>query len=98
MIDGRHLARVAAVHPPARPEAIRSAEAAVGYSFPPEYIELLLCSDGLEPRAGHAERYAVRLFPVDELAEMNAAYEVRDYLPGFVLVGLDGGGRGLLLD
>jgi len=98
MIDFESLAQVGTVHPPADADEIQAAEAATGHRFPAEYGALLSGSNGLEPHAGLAARYAISLFPAGELAEMNTAYQVPNNLPGFLFIGLDGGGRGLFLD
>jgi SMI1/KNR4 family protein SUKH-1 len=95
MIDPERIAQSGTTYPPAGTVEIRAAEAAIGLTFPPEYAELLRCSNGLEPRT---ERYAIALFRAEELGVMNEAYEVRQYLPGFLLIGTDGRGQGIFLD
>ncbi len=79
-------------------EEIDQAETELGLTLPSEYRALLAESNGLRPQGGHTDRYDLALFAAAELAEMNTAYEVPDYLPGHLLIGLDGGGRGIFLD
>ncbi|MDB5385047.1 MAG: hypothetical protein JWM11_693 [Planctomycetaceae bacterium] len=88
------LEGIAKLYPPASDDAIRAAEAELGFSLPAAYAELLRCSDGLEP---YTEGCAICLFPADELAKMNRTYEVQDFLPSMLFIGLDGGGRGIFL-
>ena len=95
MINCIYLAQVATIYPPATEPNIRAAERAFTFTFPSDYIALLRCSNGLEP---HTQHYDISLFGTLQLAEMNAVYQVRRYLPQFCCIGLDGGGRGIVLD
>lgn len=97
MIDRDLLSAYARLNGPAAPERLRGAEVETGCAFPGEYIDLLRFTDGLEVTV-NADRYAIGLLGVDELSEMNEAYQVARYLPHRLLIGLDGGGRGLFLD
>ncbi|QWP76180.1 hypothetical protein J5226_21740 [Lysobacter sp. K5869] len=43
------------------------------------------------------ENGAVRLYALDEIVERNLTYEIREYCPGFVTIGDDGGGRAVVV-
>lgn len=96
MFDRKRLAVVADLHEPAGEDPIRAAERSLALVFPDEYVELLLLTDGLEPTVNRGH-YDIGLFHVHELVEYGEAYEVARYLPGYLFIGLDGGGRGLFL-
>ena len=96
MFDRERLAEIASLYEPANEEAIRAAECSLGLIFPGEYVELLRCTDGLDPTV-NSDRYAIGLFQVHDLAEMAESYEIPEYLPNYLFIGFDGGGRGLFL-
>jgi hypothetical protein len=91
------LTRLGRTSPPASRAAILAAEAALGRSFPAEYVSLLTLSNGYSPTEGKSARYSICLYAAESLAEMAAAYEVQRYLPRYIYIGSDGGGRGLFL-
>jgi len=74
---------------------IKEAEGALGVEFPADYREFLLETNGCEGQLGFS--YIV-LWPVDDLVELNEAYEVSELAPGLVLIGSDGGGVAYALD
>ncbi len=96
MFDSQRLSEIADLHAPATEGSIRDVEQSLGLAFPDEYVALMRCTDGLEPTI-NADQYAIGLFHVRELVEYQEAYEVAEYLPGYLFIGLDGGGRGLFL-
>ena len=73
-------------------EAIRVVEESLGRRLPSEYRAFLLASDGAVGFVGE-EQY-VNLWPVGELVEANAGYEVERSWPGLTLIGTNGGGCG----
>ena len=81
--------------PPAGEAMISVAERQLKSKLPSEYIEFLSASDGGECFVGDAY---VNLWGVEELATMNAAYEVRKYVPGLLIFGSDGGGEAFGFD
>ncbi|WP_394537819.1 hypothetical protein PRJ39_17650 [Lysobacter enzymogenes] len=46
---------------------------------------------------GGREIGAVRLYPADEIVERNETYETREYCPGYLTLGDDGGGRAVVV-
>jgi hypothetical protein len=94
MIDCTYLTQIAATQEPATQEAIVLAQDAVRHTFPNEYVQLLRCSNGLSvPNV-----VSLSLYSTDELSERNETYEVPIYLPDWLVIGDDGGGRGVFLD
>jgi hypothetical protein len=72
--------------------ALREAEQQLGHPLPEDYKALLLESDGLEGFI--SEDGYVSLWSASELASLNDAYAVSDFVPGVTLVGTDGGDTG----
>lgn len=68
------------------------AEQELGLRLPADYKALLLESDGFEGFIG-AQVY-VSLWPAADLAILNDAYAVSEFLPGVTLFGTDGGDTG----
>ena len=96
MFDRTHLSQLADLYEPANEEAIREAERSLQLAIPEEYGELLKCTNGLDVTV-NGDRYAISLFRADELAERRQTYSVDEWLPGYLFIGFDGGGRGLFL-
>ena len=69
---------------------IASAEAHFGVRFPPDYVALLLSTDGggIEVADG-----IVEFWRVEKLVKLNTDYEIRLWLPELVAIGTDGGGK-----
>ena len=61
-----------------------------GISLPEQYIDFMKRHNGGEGDIG--ESWLV-LFALEELQEMNDAYEVQDSLPDHIIIGSDGGGE-----
>lgn len=81
--------------PGASEAVIRQAEADLDWALPSEYREFLVQMNGGEGFVG--EDYLI-LWSADELAQFNREYEVKDYAPGLVLFGSNGGGEGFAFD
>ncbi len=72
--------------------AIAEAERRLGVPLPQDYLDFMRAGDGGEGLVG-AEGY-LRLWPIGELAETNAAYQTEEgFYPGWVLIGTNGGGE-----
>ena len=71
--------------------AIRESEKQIGSRLPEEYVHLLKLTNGGEGFIG--ENSYLVLWGVEELASMNAGYEVQKYVPGLLIFGSDGGGE-----
>src|SRR5271156_5392423 len=82
-------------NPPSDAAAIRRFETEAGFRVPHGYARFLKQANGGEGFIGNA--YVI-LWPVEELLEMNRAYQVAEYAPGLFLFGSDGGGEGLAFD
>jgi hypothetical protein len=81
---------------PADDSAIRRFEQESGDCLPEDYKQFLRHSDGGQGFV-LSSAYLI-LWPVEQLLEMNKAYEVAEYAPGLVLFGSDGGGEALAFD
>lgn len=96
MFSRDQLSQLAELYPPASVEHLERVEGEMSWKLPTDYRELLLCSNGLVPVVNE-DRYAISLFHLEELAEFQAAYEIPERCPGHILIGFDGGCRGLFL-
>jgi hypothetical protein len=66
-------------------------------SLPAEYIQLLHETNGGEGELG-VEPGWFQLWPAEEVSRLNAGYQVRAALPGWIGIGSNGGGELLALD
>lgn len=74
---------------PCSMEAIKEVEKNLGFTFPKDYSDFLLTSNGGEGWVG--EDSYLSLWKVDEIVALNEAYEVSEFAPGLILFGSDGG-------
>ena len=81
------LARDFDILPPATSSEITEAERYFNYSFPDDYKDFLLLTNGLEGELNH--NYLV-LWSVKELIELNAAYLVKEFIDDIIIFGSDG--------
>ncbi|MBN3767641.1 SMI1/KNR4 family protein [Burkholderia sp. Ac-20365] len=70
---------------------IAAVESAMKVKFPSAYKDLLSYSDGVLLDNG------LSLYQLQDLAERNETYEVKDYCDGYLLIGDDSGGKGFLI-
>lgn len=82
-------------NPPAHADDIRRIQQELQFSIPDPYIAFLEHANGGEGFVGEA--YLI-LWRLEELSEMNRAYEVAQNAPDLFLFGSDGGGEGLGFD
>jgi len=71
-------------------------EGEAGFRLPDEYAAFLHRSNGGEGFIG--QNAYVILWRLDELTEMNKAYQVNEYAPGLFIFGSDGGGEAYAFD
>jgi hypothetical protein len=76
-------------------ESIVSAAERLETVFPPDYVALLQDFNGGEGEVGTAGY--LQLWPIEQLIELNEAYKTKEYFPGFVFVGSDGGGEAIAI-
>ena len=99
MIQCTELSRLVELQEPASEEAIVQAQEALGCSFPNMYIDLLRCSNGFSvPDVVSLIVYGTGDSRIADICERNTTFVVSDYLPEWLLIGDDGGGRGIFLD
>jgi hypothetical protein len=84
-------------NPPATASAIDQFEAETGIGLPDAFRTFLMLSNGGEGFIGADDNYII-LWPVNELVDMNKAYEVQKYAPGLFLIGSSGGGEAFAFD
>jgi len=83
-------------NPSANIAEIERFEEEAGFKPPNDYAAFLQRSNGGEGFIG--QNAYVILWPLDELTEMNKAYEVTEYAPGLFIFGSDGGGEAFAFD
>jgi SMI1 / KNR4 family (SUKH-1) len=71
---------------------IDDVEKALGLSLPEDYKMFLSKTNGIEGFAA-SESY-VLLWPLEEIAELNEAYSVSEFVRDLILLGTDGGDTG----
>ena len=76
--------------PPASSAAIAEFEKQLGAKFPQDYVAFLLLANGGEGFVGESQ--PLILWPVEQLISVNDGYHVRDYAPGLLVFGSNGGG------
>jgi hypothetical protein len=82
-------------NPPLKTGVIRQFETESGFRLPDDYARFFQQRNGGEGFVGNA--YVI-LWRVEELLEMNKAYQVAEYAPGLFLFGSDGGGEAFAFD
>lgn len=92
MLSRSELAVKFTLNPPASPAAIEREEAAYGGRLPREFVELLRVSDGMCTDGN------LSILAAEGVVQRNADYEVQAYLPGYFMIGDDGGGSAILLN
>ena len=80
---------------PATDEAIAEFERASGLRLPEDYSAFLRTTNGGEGSIGESW---VRFWGVEELLEMNAAYDIPKYFPELFVFGTNGGGTAFAFD
>jgi cell wall assembly regulator SMI1 len=80
---------------PAPDQLIRKAQVQLSAQFPPDYLEFIALSDGAE---GDARGQYLQLWPLKQVLESQAAYQVTEFAPGLLLFGSDGGGEAFGFD
>ena len=66
-------------------------QATFRFPLPPQYVE------HKSKHAGIATDDGLLIYSAVDLAERNETFEVQQYLPGFLLIGDDSGGRGFFI-
>ncbi|NLA65414.1 MAG: SMI1/KNR4 family protein [Leucobacter sp.] len=79
-------------NPPASEAAIRQAEADYGGPLPEEFVELLRKANGGSTDGN------LSILDVEDCVQRNFDYEVPEYLPGYFMIGDDGGGTAILIN
>jgi len=75
--------------PPTYIEQIRQIESELGVSFPDNYSDFFLYSNGYEGNIGN-NSYVV-IWEVEKLIPFNKGYKVEEFAPNLILFGSDGG-------
>lgn len=80
---------------PASEIAIKNVEEVLSINFPQEYYDFLLTSNGGEGVVGQS--YLV-LWKIEDLVELNDAYDINEFAPGLLIIGSDGGNIAYCID
>ena len=83
-------------NPGASLKAITDLNQAVGRELPVWYTSLLEDTNGIEGVVGDGDYLA--LWTAEEVVPLNDGYEVKEFVPGLLLIGTNGGGVGFGLD
>lgn len=75
----------------AKMQNILPVENKLGFKLPIDLVDFLLKANGGLFKSG------IAIYSIDDLIERNTTFEVLEYLPGFLLIGDDSGGKGILL-
>ena len=87
------------VRPGANMTAIRDRERELGVTFPTDYVELMLLSNGLEGfLGGDAESAYIRIDPIEEMMNDEEQGLAAEFWPAYVVFGSDGGGEAFAFD
>ena len=89
----RQLAPEADVGKGAGEADVAAAEAALSFSFPPDYREFLLCCDGL---CGFVGAHYVVLKSASVLTDYNRDHNFPEFCPEVVAIGTNGGGEAIV--
>ena len=92
MLNKAYLGQHFELRIPATPSQINVAEAKVGLSFPKECVDFLSIANGLNS-TGCLALHEIEIFP-----ERSVEYEVQKYLPGYFMIGDDGGGQAIMIN
>lgn len=85
------LLGVAKVNPGIDPEALLDLRSEFIRTLPSSYMDMLRSSDGFSLLNG------VVVYSAEELSERNATFEVDAYMPGYLAIGDDSGGRCIVI-
>lgn len=85
------IKNIAFINPGASPQALDELERKVGVDMPIGLGELLLKANGLGLENG------ILIYASNEILERNETYQVEKYMPGFISIGDDSGGRAIML-
>src|SRR2546422_544384 len=80
---------------PATENAVSDFQRRSAVQLPQQYLDFLRVSNGAEGFIGN--KYVI-FWPIEELLELNEAYQVDDYAPGLFLFGSSGGGEAYAFD
>ena len=79
--------------------AIRDREAELGVTFPDDYVELMLLSNGLEGfMSSDPDSPYIQIDPIEEVMDDEAEQLSGEFRPRFVVFGSDGGGEAFAFD
>ena len=92
MLNEQYLREHYDVHPPASAELVQLAQSHSTVLFPPDYVALLLLSNGLSSDG------CLALHDINTLPQRNTDYEVAEYLPGYFMIGDDCGGQAIVIN
>ena len=81
---------------PTTADAINIAGEQLGISLPDQYKEFMIETNGAEGFVGVNSYLAI--WPIDQIVQLNDEYAVKEFTPGLVYFGSDGGGMAYAFD
>lgn len=91
-MSSRHASGAFEWNPPATDAADRQAESDYGGPLPKEYVDLVRVFNG------GGTQTSLSILEVEDCVQRNVDYEVGQYMPGYFMIGDDGGGTAVLLN
>lgn len=92
MFSRRKMSAAFEWNPPASAAAIRNAEREWGEPLPEDYVDLLRVFNGGSTRGN------LSILDVEDCVQRNLDYEVDRYMPGYFMIGDDGGGTAIVMN
>lgn len=85
------LSKLIKIKKPASEQQINEVEQSLGKIFPELYKDFLCSTNGGEVGNG------IYFYSTEDILERNRTFEVNEYLPNYILIGDDSGGRGIFM-
>jgi hypothetical protein len=91
-MDRRDLEKDFILTSPATQELIDEVQKKISLILPRDYKDLLLISNGIYTSG------CLGIHPIEDMPERNIDYQVDKYMPGFFMIGDDGGGQAIIIN
>jgi hypothetical protein len=92
----KKLVEAMELNSPATKEALTKAESEIGMTFPAQYKEFMVESNGAAGRVG--ENSYLSIWVVEEIVSLNKDAKVEEFIPGLAFFASDGGSTAYAFD